>query len=172
MERFSENTLQILKKAGWFPGRHVSLDDFEAYVKQETTDCEAEFELIPNATIRNFLHEFGGLTIIMRRQIPLSPAMDSFKMATRDIPIGVPGIRIIVCVEEMEGWIGGDKLYPISINHDFSFTMMSYSGRIYDYCSGRFIESGKSGEDWIERLCNFYCGLPFTPDILIHQEVI
>ena len=170
MQRFSENTLRILEEAGWFPGRHVSTEEFEAYVKQKNDEYETGHELIPNNTIKNFLHEFGGLTLTMYRKIPQSPAMDSFRTSTRCIPIGVLGTTISVSVEDEEIWIGGEKLYPISNDHDMLFNYMSYSGKVYGYCCGSFWEMGESGDAWIERTCNFYSGLPCPPKILIHQE--
>ena len=173
MQRFSDNTLKILKKAGWYPGRHVPTDEFEAYVKQEFDDAyegeTIDFDLVPNDTIRSFLHEFGGLTLTMHRTIPwVQP--NSFKEATTKIPIGIPGTRISVFVEKLEVWIGGDKLYPFSNDDDMLWYSMSYSGKVYGSCCGRFTEMGKSADAWIERTCDCFSGLPSTPSILIHQK--
>ena len=169
MSRFSENTLRILEAAGWFPGRHVSTDDFEAYVRQENADCETEYELAPNDTIRNFLREFGGLTLTMHRTIPWVRA-NSFKDSVHTIPIGIPGIKISVFVDDEEKLLDGDKLYPISNDDDMLWYFMSYSGKVYGRCGvTRFVEIGKDADSWIENICNAYSGIPCTPQIVIRE---
>ena len=174
MQRFSDNTLRILEEAGWYPGRHVPTDEFEAYVKHEFDDAyegeTIDFDLVPNDTIRNFLHEFGGLTLTMHRTIPwVQP--NSFKEAlTTKIPIGIPGTRISVFVEKLEVWIGGDKLFPISNDDDMLWYSMSYSGKVYGRCGvTRFVEMGKDANSWIENTCNAGSGIPCTPQIVIQE---
>lgn len=50
-----EEISKILERAGWYPGRHVNMEEFEGYCRQE------KLLLFPAA--QTFLQEFNGLTL-------------------------------------------------------------------------------------------------------------
>ena len=52
---FSERTIALLQEAGWYPGRCISLRDFERVLEAEG------YAVFPS--VKEFLAEFGGLSI-------------------------------------------------------------------------------------------------------------
>ena len=57
MDRFSDQTEKVLRRAGWFPGRQVP----EAVASWKTNEMLSEFEMFPSA--ERVLLEFGGLKV-------------------------------------------------------------------------------------------------------------
>jgi hypothetical protein len=121
MQNFSDNTLRILKEAGWFLGRSVSTDVFEAFIARDG--------FYPNDTIRNFLREFGGLTLKIQKNVT-----GTDRVYVREIQFGTINGTILGQVERIpiyESILGDEILMPIGCDNQVSTILMSYAGSIY-----------------------------------------
>jgi hypothetical protein len=147
MTVFSDITLRILNEAGWFSGRSVSTDAFEAFIAREG------FYL--NDTIRTFLREFGGITL----KIPYSILTSKGKPITgeRKIPIGMLVPDILGQIERIplfESILGGEMLVPVGFDHS-AVILMSYSGNTYFAFDGYFNMLPSTPHEMISYNCEF-----------------
>ena len=140
--RFSELTMQCLLKAGWRPGRSVSLPG----------EAEAELRagghaLLPPA--RAFLAEFGGLTVVHpHARAPASP--DSFVI---DALLAAQG-RDPDWVREYERRSGEPTLTPVGeAARGYLIMCMGPGGNVYGGYDDFLVRLGTSGDDTIEGLC-------------------
>ncbi|MDR1478477.1 MAG: SUKH-3 domain-containing protein [Planctomycetaceae bacterium] len=122
MVNFSDTTLCVLREAGWYPGRSVSTGTFEAYIASEG--------YYANDTIRDFLREFGGLTLVP----PPFKSRNGERIINPDpLIIGTLYSGILPWSEEVshgEDILHGETLIPIGYQNPAQI-FMSYSGQIY-----------------------------------------
>ena len=152
METFSENTLQILKNAGWFQGRICSTAEYEAYLVAKYEAYPEKEDYYLNDVIRTFLQEFGGLTLKVTRTKPFN--------CVRDIPIGTTDgeISLFTLYDDFEHLTKGEAIVPIGLDHSLTI-WMSYSGTVYGSLMNYFCWVADNGKEAIEKFCAFHSGL-------------
>jgi hypothetical protein len=175
MCNFSENTIKNLKEAGWFPGRNVSTDEFEKFIADIEIDPDDIIHINLNDTVRRFLQEFGKLRLFIPHLTPIvsnDNTYISYNKYTIEVSFGLLDNKLINesgWLEDYERILNGEKLVPIG-RHDIAVYFMSYSGKIYVGIKSRFIQI--AGDDYyaaLENICNFYSGLEYQEDIVLHE---
>jgi hypothetical protein len=175
MYNFSENTIRILKEAGWFPRRCISTDDFEQFISKIEFDPDDIIHIYLNDTVRNFLREFGELRLFISHLTPIvsnDNTYVSYNNYTVEVSFGLLDNKLINesgWLEDYEKILNGEKLVPIG-RHDIAVYFMSYSGKIYVGIKSRFLQI--TGDDYyaaLENICNFYSGLEYQKDIVLHE---
>ncbi|MDR1477401.1 MAG: SUKH-3 domain-containing protein [Planctomycetaceae bacterium] len=148
MSNFSESTLQILKEAGWYPGRSVSTEAFEVFIAHDGHYI--------NDTIRAFLQEFGGITIRINYSWHSG---NQLMQSTKKISIGTLDTSILewqfnlLCYEEI---LHGEILIPIAYSN--VTILMTYSGKIFYEIDGDLHLYPGSHYDFIENICGIATG--------------
>lgn len=141
--RFGELTMQYLLKAGWHPGRNISLPG----------ETEAELRAGGHALLtpaRAFLAEFGSLTVVHpHARAPASPdrfAIDAL-LAARGTDPG--------WLREYERRTGEPSLTPVGqAARGYLIMCMGRGGRVYGGYDDFLVCLGTSGDAAIEGLCN------------------
>jgi len=146
MSTFSNNTVKLLKQAGWFEGRLIDTSSFEKLLE------EKGFPLFPSIT--EFLSQFGGLKFTNTEAVPPAPEDWHFDIAeavvhgssTRVQTYGRRlGVEMCLIGEGFRGYL---------------LLMMDEEGRVYGGYDQVLLHIGNSGIDAIGALCD---GLELSP---------
>jgi hypothetical protein len=148
MYKFSESTLRVLRDAGWYSGRSVSTDKYEAELAQDG--------IYINDTVRNFMREFYGLTLeIKYSYVSGDRLFHSTKKISIGTHLGFSEYNLLAYAEILHG----DFLIPIA-DYNPATVLMTYSGKIYAEFEGELIlYSGDSPYDFFENVCRIAAGI-------------
>jgi hypothetical protein len=160
-ERFSERTLEFLRRAGWFPGRLVDVANYE---KSLLEDGHA---MSNNA--RAFVQEFGGLMFQSRKQTAGAPSVrkrawwpgvlarlrwhwdiHELKTSARRVEFGFSGVH----AENSQPWEQelSTKLCPVGYDYRTEEALLlADNGKFY---------AGLAGDDHARKVAD-------TPDLAI-----
>jgi hypothetical protein len=144
MTSFSDTTLHVLGEAGWFPHRSVSTGMFEAHIARDGYYI--------NDTIRDFLREFGGLTLTPP---PLKIRNGKGRINSSPIVIGSQSCSLPFTshVYWCEDILQGETLIPIGY-HNPAEVFMSYSGQLYEENNYEFHMLAGTPREVINKICS------------------
>lgn len=142
MTTFSETTNESLRHSGWTEGRSVDTTQYEQYLKAEGYPV--------HDTVREFLRQFGGLTMTYpHAKVPNK--QDDLHL----IPKRAGEIVFPEKVTEYYSDRAGTPLCVIgTASRDYLVLMMDREGGVYAGFDEVFLRVGDSGADAIEALCS------------------
>jgi len=119
-ERFSPEVMELLRKAGWYPGRSVGDLALEAWRKDRLISDELD---MPRAA-RVVLEEFGGLVITSTDR-----GIDFARLALNFDPSEGDGGQFL---RNYADAVGVEALYPLGVYGDNDGTfLIDASGAVY-----------------------------------------
>ncbi len=144
---YSEETLSVLKNAGWTYGRQIDANQIIQTIR------EKEFPLLKPAI--NFLTEYGELKMKFNDKKSKSPSDFNFDFSKAMDIVVVEGISDYI------PRIGCQELCSIGTAYnDYVILMMDERGIVYGCYERFFAKMGDSGEECIENI---------VMDLAIHE---
>jgi hypothetical protein len=143
-ERFSMAVEQVLRQAGWSPGRRVSDDAMRHWLAIE---WNKPFYQVIFPAAYSVLREFGGLHITFLFHTP-DPDFQPFDIAPRT---AAAELDAETCVY-YEWWLN-ERLFPLGVQQD-DVLMIGLQGRMYQLCnvSGEILVLGENFDQALESL--------------------
>jgi hypothetical protein len=124
--RFLPEVEQVLRKAGWFPGRVVARSQFAKWAciesstrwrdKYPSKNHTMQARLFPAAW--RALREFGGLTINQQKTFYIDPLEAKYFVGSDDWFVAE--------------WCAGGTLYPLGADNDESMFAITGQGQVID----------------------------------------
>ena len=136
---FSNKAKKYLRKAGWFPGRLVDMDNYLAAV-------EVKVGRVPDC-VRDFMREFGGLFVTHPHPTVRGDDED-FAFLSGD---HVPKSKILgYFAKELN-----QNVYLIgAASNGYYWLLMADNGMVYADMDGQLFFIGHSGKDALSALCS------------------
>lgn len=140
MSEFSENTLTILRRAGWTEDRSIDTTAFEQQLR------DGGYDILPTAL--EFLSRFGNLVIEYPNHIvPSHMSGASFDLLDVLETTSPDELRVYSKILDA-------PVTVVGMTRDNELLLMSDQGHVFDVFDAWMVEVGSSGEDAIEALCS------------------
>lgn len=139
---FSQEVVELLRIAGWFPGRRVDVSEMRSVLQREGFNVSPAAEAV--------LSEFGGLTVKHpHSRGPNSDLRDYFHFQVSEVMSGSP-----------TGWVFdysemvGESLCPIGqAFRGYMIMCVGSSGHVYGGYDNTLVLIGNTAEEAIGNMC-------------------